>query len=50
MLIFKIFCRDRQFINRLAEDIGVELGQSAVFVETDLLDDVSFIKGKYRKN
>jgi len=41
--------KDKKFIKELAKVVGVELGQASIFVETDLLDDVSFIRGRFRE-
>ena len=40
-----IMKKDRGFINSLAKDIGKRLGQESVFVEEDIIQDVSFVAG-----
>ena len=41
----KILSEDRVFMRRLAEKVGKKLGQEYVFVEEDVIQDVSFVAG-----
>ncbi|RLI84765.1 hypothetical protein DRP07_00180 [Archaeoglobales archaeon] len=42
--------RKRKFVERLAKEIGNELGQESVMVVEDLIDRVEFVEGHYRKS